>query len=114
MEFDKKVRAICEAGIDRKAEDVLVLDMSHKSTICDTFVVMSATSSVRVKAIVDAVEESLGKKGFSAFHREGYAEGSWALLDYGDVVVHVFYHETRKFYNLENLWGDAPRRRFVK
>ena len=81
--------------------------------MCDFFVVMSAPSSVRVKAIVDAIEESLEKEGFRARHKEGHQEALWVLLDYGDVVAHVFYHETRKFYNLERLWGDAPKRHYL-
>ena len=86
------------------------MDMDQRSSICNHFVVMSAPSTVRVKAIVDRIEEALEEEGFRIKHKEGYAEATWALLDYGDVIVHVFYYETRKFYDLENLWGDAPKR----
>lgn len=86
------------------------MEMKHRSSLCDYFVIMSASSSVRVKAIVDHIDDSMKKEENRARHREGYAEAMWVLLDYGDVIAHVFYHETRKFYGLENLWGDAPKR----
>ena len=101
---------ICEAADERKAEDILIMEMSEKSSIGDYFVVMSAPSTVRVKAIVDHIEDSVEKQGQRVLHKEGLHEGQWVLMDYGDIVVHVFYHETRKFYSLETLWGDAPRR----
>ncbi len=88
--------------------------MAERSGLCDYFVVASAPSSVRVKAIVDHIETSMKKEGLRARVKEGYAEAVWVLLDYGDVIVHVFYHETRKFYDLETLWGDAPKRHFLK
>ena len=86
------------------------MEMREKSSIGDYFVVMSAPSTVRVKAIVDHIEDSVEKHGLRVLHKEGLHEGHWVLMDYGDIVVHVFYHETRKFYSLETLWGDAPRR----
>ena len=101
---------IYEAANDRQAEDIVVMEMKEKSSIGDFFVVMSAASSVRVKSIVDHIEDEMEKGGFPALHKEGLAEGHWVLMDYGDIVVHVFYHETRKFYSLETLWGDAPRK----
>ena len=88
------------------------MELKQRSSFCDFFVVMSAPSTVRVKAIVDHIEESLKKDDHRASHKEGYAEASWVLLDYGQVIVHVFYHETRKFYGLEHLWGDAPKRNY--
>ena len=90
------------------------MEMAERSGLCDYFVVVSAPSSVRVKAIVDHIEESMKKEGLKARVKEGYAEAMWVLLDYGDVIAHVFYHETRKFYDLETLWGDAPKRHFLK
>ena len=92
----------------------MIMDMNGKSSLCDHYVVMSAPSTVRVRAIVDFIEESLKKKGFTLKHREGYTESLWVLLDYSEVVVHVFYLETRTFYGLENLWGDVPKRNFLK
>ena len=90
------------------------MEMGRKTSFCEFFVVMSAPSSVRVKAIVDHIEQSLEKKGLHIFHKEGLAEAMWVLLDYGDIITHVFYHETRKFYALENLWGDVPKKLFLK
>ena len=88
--------------------------MNGKSSFCDFFVVMSAPSTVRVRAIVDFIEDAMKKEGMSLKHKEGYGEAIWVLLDYGEVVAHVFHHETRRFYALENLWGDAPKRNFLK
>ena len=90
------------------------MEMNGKSSLCDFFVVMSAPSTVRVRAIVDFIEDTMKREGLSLKHKEGYVESRWVLLDYGEVIAHVFYHETRRFYMLENLWGDAPKRNFVK
>lgn len=113
IESVKKIELICQSGYDKKADEIVIMDMTGKSTLCDHFVVMSAPSTVRVKAIVDSIEESLEDKGLRPMHKEGYQEAMWVLLDYGDVVAHVFYQDTRKFYGLEYLWGDAPKREFT-
>jgi ribosome-associated protein len=86
------------------------MEMKKHTSLCDTFVVMSAPSSVRVKAIVDHIEDLLEREGYPVLHREGYQGGLWTLLDFGGVVAHVFHHETRKFYDLEHLWGDTPKK----
>ena len=101
-------------ALERKAEEIVIMEMRQRSSLCDFFVVMSASSSVRVKTIADHIEESLRKQGLRARHKEGYQEATWVLLDYGEVIVHIFYHATRKFYALENLWGDAPKREYVQ
>jgi ribosome-associated protein len=88
------------------------MEMGEKSNIGEYFVVMSAPSTVRVKAIVDHVEDEMKKAGQHALHKEGLKEAVWVLMDYGTVLVHVFHHETRAFYALEKLWGDAPQRTF--
>ncbi|MCL6478911.1 MAG: ribosome silencing factor [Peptococcaceae bacterium] len=94
---------------DKKAYDITVLDISKISTIADFFVICSGSSSINVQAIsweiVDKVKEEFN--GLTP-RMEGVGEGRWILLDYGDVVVHVFQEEERLFYNLERLWGDAP------
>ena len=90
------------------------MEMIGKSSLCDFFVVMSATSTVRVRAIVDFIVETMKKKGFSLRHKEGYLESTWVLLDYGEVIAHVFHQEARRFYDLEHLWGDAPKRNYFK
>ncbi len=99
---------------EKKAEDALILDMSRVSGICDFFVIVSASSSVRAKTIAENIEERMRGRGFRPIHREGHKEGKWILIDFGDVVAHVFLDETRRYYDLENLWGDAPRRSYTK
>lgn len=88
------------------------MEMGDKSSIGEFFVVMDAPSTVRVRAIVDHIEAELEKAGHRVVHKEGLKEAVWVLLDYGEVIVHVFYHETRRFYSLESLWGDAPRKAY--
>lgn len=88
------------------------MEMNRRTSLCDYFVVMSAPSSVRVKAIVDHIEEFVGKHGYHVLHKEGYQDGLWTLVDFGGIIAHVFHRETRKFYDLEHLWGDAPKKRY--
>ena len=89
------------------------MDMSRVSGMCDFFVVCSASSSVRAKTIAENIESRMKRDhGLRLYHREGMLEAKWILLDFGDVVVHVFKEDIRKYYNLESLWGDAPRRHF--
>lgn len=86
--------------------------MKQPSQICDFFVIASGNSARQVRAISDNIEEKTRQKGIRNIHIEGYSEGSWVLLDLHDVVVHVFMHEMREFYDLERLWADAPRAHF--
>jgi len=94
---------------DRKADDVVVMDMRRISGLCDYFVICSATSNVRAKTIAENVEKGLKAEGSPALHRDGLREGAWIVLDFGSVIMHVFQANTRSFYNIEQLWGDAPR-----
>ena len=112
IEAHLKIEPICRSAKDKKAEDIVIMDMKGRSSLCDYFVVMSAPSAVRVKAIADSIEQTMEEEGFYAAHREGYKEALWVLVDYGDVLVHVFHEDTRKFYQLEHLWGDAPKHVF--
>ena len=89
------------------------MEMGQRSAICEYFILMSAPSMVRVKSIVEHVEQSLEKRGLRARHKEGVRAALWVLMDYGDVVVHVFYHEVRKSYDIEHLWGDAPQKKYL-
>ena len=101
---------ICaRAALDTKAEDVLVLDVRGLSSFTDYFVIMSGRSSRHVQGLAEAIEAELRSKRVSSKHSEGLQEGLWVLLDYGDIVAHVFYKEKRTFYDLEGLWHDAPR-----
>ena len=95
-------------ALEKKAHDILILDLRKLTSAADRFVICSADSETQVKAVADHVAESLTKEGMKAWHVEGQQGRRWVLLDYVDVVVHVFYSETREFYALENLWGDAP------
>ena len=90
------------------------MEMKGKSSLCEYFIVMSAPSNVRVKAIVDFIDETMKEEDQSAKHKEGYKDALWVLLDYGQVLVHVFHEDMRKFYQLEHLWGDAPKHHFIK
>ncbi len=93
---------------DKKGEDIVLLDLSGLLVVTDVFVVASGTSNRHVKSLVEDVEEALKAAGRRPIRREGVDYGSWVLLDYGDVVVHVFDKETRAYYELERLWADAP------
>ena len=102
------VRVAAHAALDKKALDLAVLDLQGLSTIADFFLVCSARSTTQADTIAEAVRGALRTEGVRPRHNEGSAESGWLLLDYGDVVVHVFLEETRGFYALERLWGDAP------
>lgn len=104
---DLAVRA-AQAAADKKAQDILVLDVSERLVITDCFVIASAPNERQVQAIVDNVEEQLLAAGTKPVRREGAREGRWVLLDYVDVVVHVQHSEERSFYGLERLWKDCP------
>ena len=113
IEAKELAHAIAEAALDKKAEEIVIMDMRPLSNIADYFVIMSASSAKRVETISLWIDETLSKKGIRRWHIEGLKESLWVLLDYGDVIAHVFYRETREFYNLERLWRDAPRERFI-
>jgi ribosome-associated protein len=108
-EIPAEVRRAAELALDLKAHDVLVLDLRGISTATDYFVIAGGTSDVQVKAIADHIVDELKKEGVRPEHVEGLRGGRWVLLDYVDFVVHVFHPQARQFYQLENLWGDAPR-----
>ena len=94
---------------DRKAQDVKMMDVSDVTTVADYFVIASGGSNLQVRALCDIVEEELEKDGIRPKHIEGRDEATWILMDYLDVVVHIFYHETRETYTLEDMWTKAPR-----
>jgi ribosome-associated protein len=94
---------------DLKAQDIVVLDLRELSDATDFFVIATGTSDTHVRAVADRVTEALAKAGIHPHHAEGVPQGRWALLDFVDFVVHVFHPSQRDFYQLERLWGDAPR-----
>ena len=107
MEQAKEMaRVAFEALEDKKGEDTCVIDISHISVLADYFVISNGNS---VRALVDNVEEKMHKAGFVQKQGEGRNGGSWVLLDYGDIIVHVFDRENREFYNLERIWSDGRR-----
>ena len=97
----------CKAIDDKKGQDIKVIDIHNVSVIADYFVIASGTNYNQVQAIVDNVEEQLGRAGFEAKQIEGNRNSSWILMDYGDVIVHVFDEENRLFYDLERIWRDG-------
>ncbi len=97
----------CKSIDDKKGQDIKVIDIHNVSVIADYFVIASGTNSNQVQAIVDNVEEQLGRAGFEAKQIEGNRNSSWILMDYGDVIVHVFDEENRLFYDLERIWRDG-------
>jgi ribosome-associated protein len=102
--FTKKITDII---FNKKGHNVTVINLKGLATFADYFVICSADSDTQVKAIADDVDKTLRDEGIKCWHREGYLALSWVLLDYVDVVVHIFKKESRNFYNLEKLWGDA-------
>lgn len=97
----------CKAADSKKAQDIKILDIRDISPITDYFIICSAPSTVQVKAISDEIEIKLVENGFKIYHKEGYNTGHWILLDFGNVIIHVFHNEDRDFYSLERLWADA-------
>ena len=97
------------AALDKKAEDLVVLDVRGLSSFTDFFVIMSGRSTRHVQGLAQAVDTALRHKNMKDGNTEGLNEGHWVLLDYNDVIVHVFYNEDRSFYDIEGLWHDAPR-----
>lgn len=87
----------------------MILDLRNISTVADFFVIASAGADVQLRAAADRIEAGMDEKGDALWHREGYENGQWIVLDYVDVVCHLFLKEKREFYQLERLWGDAPR-----
>jgi ribosome-associated protein len=101
--------AAARAAADKQASDIVVLDVSKIIVITDHFVICSAGTQRQIRSVIDAVEASLRDLGVKPMRREGEAEAGWWLLDYVDVVVHVFGEEERAYYDLERLWSDAPQ-----
>ncbi len=107
--FDRIAVTTEFAAEEKKAEDIIVLDLQNLSPIADYFIICTARSNTQVQAVVDHIDEVLGKRGQNPARVEGYTVAEWVLMDYIDVIVHVFQPETRRYYDLERLWIDAPR-----
>ena len=105
----KLLRAAAAAAVAKKARDPVALDLRSVAGVADYFLICSGASEVQVKAIAEAVEEKLHEHGAAPWHVEGLAGRRWVLLDYVEIVVHVFHEKTREYYLLERLWGDARK-----
>ena len=109
-ESGRLVWTIAEAADDRKAEDIVLLQVNEVSYLADFFVVATGFSRTQVRAIADSIEDKLEKEfGKTPIRTEGRKDGTWILQDYGEVIVHVFLPQEREFYNLEAFWGHAER-----
>lgn len=97
------------AAADKKAEEIIAIDVSERLALTDIFLVVSAASDRQVRSVVDAIDEAMHRAGAKRKLREGWEEAHWVLVDYGDVVCHVQQSEDRDFYALERLWNDCPR-----
>lgn len=108
MEQAKQMAKLAYKALDdKKGEDIKVIDISQISMLADYFIIANGTNANQVNALVDSVEEELSKAGYDVKQREGYGLGNWVLLDFGDIIVHVFDKENRLFYDLERIWRDG-------
>ena len=98
-----------QVALDNKAEDLIVLDVHELTSFTDYFIIMSGRSTRHVQGLAELIDKELSSKRISVKHSEGLQEGLWVLLDYNDIVVHIFYKDNRKFYDLDGLWHDAPK-----
>lgn len=109
LTIEEKTRLCALAADSRKAQDITVLDVLELSSIADRFLICSGASGRQIKAIADAIRDELSKAGEKPLAIEGYDQGTWILIDCGDLILHVFDNDARDFYNLEHLWHQAPR-----
>ena len=107
MESREMVRLACEAMEDKKAQDIKIIDIEKVSTLADYFIIASGSNRNQVQAMADSVSETLGRAGVEPKQMEGYQTANWILLDYRDVVIHIFDEENRLFYDLERIWKDG-------
>jgi ribosome-associated protein len=105
--YPKSVKTAVESALAKKAVDVLILDMRKLINYADYFIISSGDSELQVRAIADEVMGGLKEKGVKLLNIEGYEEASWVLLDYGEMIMHIFMPQTRSFYELEKLWTEA-------
>ena len=110
MSLGKKIARLAYQALDeKKAMDIKIIDIGQVSTIADYFLIASGSNQNQVQAMVDNVEEKLGKAGYEPKQIEGTRNSSWILMDYGDLIVHVFDEENRLFYDLERIWRDGQQ-----
>jgi ribosome-associated protein len=109
LDSREKALLCSQLALEHKALDLMILEVTKLSSYTDYFVILSGNSDRQVQAIASDLEEKLGQRGYRPLGIEGKREGRWVLLDYGDVLIHIFYQPIREFYDLERLWGDAPK-----
>lgn len=107
MEAKEMAKLICDALADKKGEDIKIINISEVTVLADYFIIASGTNRSQVQAMADNVEEMLGKAGCEPKQIEGYQNANWILMDYHDVIVHIFDRENRLFYDLERIWRDG-------
>lgn len=112
MKNQQIIKLAVAAAREKKAEELVALDLRGLSSLTDYFFICSAANSRQVKAIAEEIGESLGRASRPPRRVEGLTESRWVVLDFGEVIVHVFLNEARAYYSLETLWGDAPREEF--
>lgn len=105
-EIEKKLSIINHAIDEKKGIDSQVIDISSLTTIADYFIIVSGNSSSQAQSIADGIDEEMSKEGYEKIARDGYQSGRWILLDYGEIIVHVFHKEERDYYKLERLWTE--------
>ncbi len=109
MQVEKQLEIIVAALESRKGKEIIVLDVAGKTSVCDYFVVAGGASVPQVKALAEEVELQMDKAGVPKRRAEGISDGRWAVIDYGDIIVHIFHDETRLFYHLERLWSGGDK-----
>ena len=108
-EIREQVLALCEVLDNKKALDILAVNVADKTIIADWFIIASGRSTTQVKALCDELEEKAAERGLIARRKEGYQEGRWIVADFGTILVHLFHPEEREYYKLERLWVDDPQ-----
>ena len=110
---DKKINKMAALAVqaleDKKAEDISIIDISGVSVLADYFIIAGGNNTSQIQALADSVEEKLGKAGYPLKQIEGYQSANWILLDFGDIIIHVFDRENRLFYDLERIWRDGKK-----
>ncbi len=109
LQTDELVKVCAGHILEKKGQQILCLDLRGISAITDFFLLCTAGNSPQAKAIADHVKDQLEEEGISPLRIEGYREARWILMDYGSLIIHIFQGEERQYYNLERLWGDAPK-----
>ncbi len=107
MDSEKIAQKVLEILEGKKARDISAVNITNISILADYFIICSGTSTTHIRALADEIDEKLSGEGYGCLHKEGYNTARWILLDYGEIVIHIFHEEDREFYNLDRLWSDG-------